>query len=154
MSGRSPEVRSEAELSSGTAGKKFRRVINMEKDTERNMNVLQGDGKIGEVQIADDVVAMIAGLAALEVDGVASMAGNATNELLSMVGVKGGAKGARVEVVDRVVSVDMVLHLKYGYNIPTVSGKIQEKVKSAIETMTGLAVAEVNIRIAGVVMNS
>ena len=118
------------------------------------MNVLQGDGKIGEVQIADDVVAMIAGLAALEVDGVASMAGNATNELLSMVGVKGGAKGARVEVVDRVVSVDMVLHLKYGYNIPTVSGKIQEKVKSAIETMTGLAVAEVNIRIAGVVMNS
>lgn len=126
----------------------------MEKDTECNMNVLQGDGKIGEVQIADDVVAMIAGLAALEVDGVASMAGNATNELLSMVGVKGGAKGARVEVVDRVVSVDMVLHLKYGYNIPTVSGKIQEKVKSAIETMTGLAVAEVNIRIAGVVMNS
>ena len=126
----------------------------MEKDTERNMNVLQGDGKIGEVQIADYVVAMIAGLAALEVDGVASMAGNATNELLSMVGVKGGAKGARVEVVDRVVSVDMVLHLKYGYNIPTVSGKIQEKVKSAIETMTGLAVAEVNIRIAGVVMNS
>ena len=126
----------------------------MEKDTERNMNVLQGDGKIGEVQIADDVVAMIAGLAALEVDGVACMAGNATNELLSMVGVKGGAKGARVEVVDRVVSVDMVLHLKYGYNIPTVSGKIQEKVKSAIETMTGLAVAEVNIRIAGVVMNS
>ena len=126
----------------------------MEKDTERNMNVLQGDGKIGEVQIADDVVAMIAGLAALEVDGVASMAGNATNELLSMVGVKGGTKGARVEVVDRVVSVDMVLHLKYGYNIPTVSGKIQEKVKSAIETMTGLAVAEVNIRIAGVVMNS
>ena len=126
----------------------------MEKDTERNMNVLQGDGKIGEVQIADDVVAMIAGLAALEVDGVASMAGNATNELLSMGGVKGGAKGARVEVVDRVVSVDMVLHLKYGYNIPTVSGKIQEKVKSAIETMTGLAVAEVNIRIAGVVMNS
>ena len=126
----------------------------MEKDTERNMNVLQGDGKIGEVQIADDVVAMIAGLAALEVDGVASMAGNATNELLSMVGVKGGAKGARVEVVDRVVSVDMVLHLKYGYNIPTVSGKIQEKVKSAIETMTGLAVAEVNIRIAGVVINS
>lgn len=126
----------------------------MEKDTERNMNVLQGDGKIGEVQIADDVVAMIAGLAALEVDGVASMAGNATKELLSMVGVKGGAKGARVEVVDRVVSVDMVLNLKYGYNIPSVSGKIQEKVKSAIETMTGLTVADVNIRIAGVVMDN
>ena len=125
----------------------------MEKDTERNMNVLQGDGKIGKVQIADDVVAMIAGLAALEVDGVASMAGNATNELLSMVGVKGNAKGARVEVVDRVVSVDMVLHLKYGYNIPAVSGKIQEKVKSAIETMTGLTVSDVNIRIAGIVMN-
>jgi len=126
----------------------------MEKDTERNVHVLQGDKKIGEVQIADDVVAMIAGLAALEVDGVASLVGNATDGLLSMVGMKDPNKGARVEVIDRTVSVDMALNLKYGYNIPAVSGKIQERVKSAIETMTGLTVADVNIRIAGVIMNS
>ena len=125
----------------------------MEKDTGRNTYVLQSSDRIGEVQIADDVVAMIAELAALEVDGVTSMAGNATNELLSKVGVKGMHKGARVEVIDRIVSVELAVNLKYGYNIPTVSGKIQEKVKNAIETMTGLTVADVNIRITGVTMN-
>lgn len=125
----------------------------MGKETEHNTYTLQRGGKIGEVQIADDVVAMIAGFAAMEVDGVASMAGNVTDELLSKVGVKGMNKGARVEVEDRTVSVDMAVNLKYGYNIPAVSEKIQEKVKSAIETMTGLSVADVNIRIVGVVMN-
>ena len=109
--------------------------------------------KAGTVKIADDVVASIAALAALEVDGVASMAGNATDELLSRVGVKGTGKGAKVEVIERIVSVEMAVNLKYGYNIPAVSGRIQEKVKSAVETMTGLTVSDVNIRIAGVVMN-
>ncbi len=125
----------------------------MEKDTERNISMPKEQGQIGEVRIADEVVASIAALAALEVDGVASMAGNATDELLSRVGVKGANKGAKVEVEERIVSVEMAVNLKYGYNIPTVSGKIQEKVKSAIETMTGLTVSDVNIRIVGVVMN-
>ena len=125
----------------------------MGKDTERNTYALQRGGSIGEVQIADDVVAMIAGFAALEVDGVASMAGNVTEELLSKVGVKWMNKGARVKVTEQTVSVDMAVNLKYGYNIPVVSEKIQEKVKSAIETMTGLSVDDVNIRIVGVVMN-
>lgn len=125
----------------------------MEKETGHSTCVLQGNDRIGEVQIADDVVAMIAELAALEVDGVASMAGNATNELLSKVGVKGMHKGAKVEVLDRVVGVELSVNLKYGYNIPAVSGKIQEKVKSAIETMTGLTVADVNVRIVGVAID-
>lgn len=125
----------------------------MEKDTGRSTCVLQSNDRIGEVQIADDVVAMIAELAALEVDGVASMAGNATNELLSKVGVKGMHKGAKVEVLDRVVSVELSVNLKYGYHIPAVSGKIQEKVKNAIETMTGLTVADVNVRIVGVAID-
>ncbi len=125
----------------------------MEKVAERSIG-LQGEaGSIGEVRIADDVVASIAALAAREVDGVASMAGNATDELLSRVGVKGTGKGAKVEVIERIVSVEMAVNLKYGYNIPAVSGRIQEKVKSAVETMTGLTVSDVNIRIAGVVMN-
>ena len=125
----------------------------MEKVAERSIG-LQGEaGSIGEVRIADDVVASIAALAALEVDGVASMAGNATDELLSRVGVKGTGKGAKVEVIERIVSVEMAVNLKYGYNIPAVSSRIQEKVKSAGETMTGLTVSDVNIRIAGVVMN-
>ena len=125
----------------------------MEKVAERSIGLHGEAGSIGEVRIADDVVASIAALAALEVDGVASMAGNATDELLSRVGVKGTGKGAKVEVIERIVSVEMAVNLKYGYNIPAVSGRIQEKVKSAVETMTGLTVSDVNIRIAGVVMN-
>ena len=120
---------------------------------ERNTFVLQDDDNIGSVKIADDVVAMIAGYAALETDGVSSLAGNATGELLNRVGVKTLQKGAKVEVVDHVVSVELAVILCYGYNIPATSSKIQEKVKSAIETMTGLEVSDVNIRIAGVEMD-
>lgn len=125
----------------------------MEKEMENKTYSLEGSGSIGEVRIADDVVAMIAGYAALETDGVSSLAGNATGELLNRVGVKTLQKGAKVEVVDHVVSVELAVILCYGYNIPATSSKIQERVKSAIETMTGLEVSDVNIRIAGVEMD-
>ena len=125
----------------------------MEKEMENKTYSLEGSGSIGEVRIADDVVAMIAGYAAWETDGVSSLAGNATGELLNRVGVKTLQKGAKVEVVDHVVSVELAVILCYGYNIPATSSKIQEKVKSAIETMTGLEVSDVNIRIAGVEMD-
>ncbi len=108
------------------------------------------EGDLGEVQIADEVVAIIAGLAATEVEGVASMAGNVTNELISKLGMKILSKGVKVVVESSVVSVELALNLKFGYNIPNTSAAVQEKVKSAIESMTGLSVADVNIRIAGV----
>lgn len=106
--------------------------------------------QIGAVQIADDVVAIIAGLAATEVEGVYCMAGNITNELVAKLGMKNLAKGVRVEVGADYVAVDLALCLEYGYNIPEVSAKVQDKVKSAIENMTGLHVSNVNIRIASV----
>ena len=108
------------------------------------------EGDLGEVQIADEVVAIIAGLAATEVEGVASMAGNVTNELISKLGMKTLSKGVKVVVESGEVSVELALNLKFGYNIPNTSAAVQEKVKSAIENMTGLSVADVNIRIAGV----
>ena len=110
------------------------------------------DDKLGEVKIADEVVAIIAGLAATEVEGVSSMAGNITNELVSKLGMKNLSKGIRVEVIDGVVSADVALNIAYGYTIIDVSSKVQEKVKSAIENMTGLEVSGVNIRIASVDM--
>lgn len=108
--------------------------------------------KIGQVQIADDVVAIIAGLAATEVEGVASMAGNIPNELISKIGRKKLSKGVKVEVLDGSVSVDLALQLEYGYNILDTSQKVQKKVQDAIENMTGLNVEDVNIQIAGVNM--
>lgn len=112
------------------------------------------EDNLGEVHVADEVVAIIAGLAATEVEGVASMAGNITNELVSKLGMKNLSKGVKVEVAEKTVSVEVALNISYGYSIPEVSEKVQEKVKSAIETMTGLSVAIVNVRIATVNMKN
>ena len=107
---------------------------------------------MGEVKIADEVVAIIAALAATEVEGVASMAGNITNELISKLGMKNLSKGVKVDVLEGVVTVALALNMKYDYSIVETSTKVQERVKSAIETMTGLEVADVNIKVAGVEM--
>ena len=108
--------------------------------------------QIGEVRIANEVVAIIAGLAATEVDGVASMAGTITNGLVGKLGMKNLSKGVKVEVTEEHVSVDLSLNIRFGYNIPEVSKNVQERVRAAIENMTGLTVLDVNIRIAGVDM--
>lgn len=125
----------------------------MEKETKRNTYVLPGNVELGSVRVADDVIAVIAGLAATEVEGISAMAGNITNELMSRVGVKNLAKGVRVEIIGQNVKVAISLIIDYGVNIPTTCGKVQEKVKSTIENMTGLTVTDVNVRIAGVDMN-
>lgn len=119
---------------------------------DRNTHVVYEKDRIGEVQIADEVVAIIAGLAATEVEGVDSMAGNITNELVGKLGMKNLSKGVKITMTEEHVSVDLSLNMKYGYSIPAISEKVQEKVKTAIETMTGLIVLEVNIKIAGVTM--
>ncbi len=111
------------------------------------------ENTIGTVQIADDVVAIIAGLAATEVEGVASMAGNITKEIISKFGMKNLSKGVKVKVAEGEVTVEIALNVAYGYNVPEVSVKVQDKVKSAIENMTGLNVAEVNVKIAGVALD-
>ena len=110
------------------------------------------EDKIGEIRVADDVVSIIAGLAATEVEGVSSMAGNITNEIVAKTGIKNLSKGVHVDVMDGVVTVDLDLNIKYGYAIPEVSGNVQERVHSAIETMTGLTVGSINVRIASVDM--
>ncbi|MCI8795855.1 MAG: Asp23/Gls24 family envelope stress response protein [Dorea sp.] len=119
---------------------------------EKNGYTIQSDENLGEIKIADEVVAIIAGLAATEVEGVSSMTGNATRELVSKLGMKSLSKGVKVDVLEGIVTVSLVLNLKYGYNIKDTTQKVQEKVKAAIENMTGLEVADVNIRVAGVDM--
>lgn len=121
----------------------------MAKD-EKNTYTIQNEASLGEVKIADEVVAIIAALAATEVDGVASMAGNITNEVIGKLGIKNLSKGVKVDVLEGVVTVSLALNIKYNYSIVDVTGKVQEKVKNAVENMTGLEVADVNIKVAGV----
>lgn len=110
--------------------------------------------EIGDIRVSEEVVAIIAGLAATEVEGVSSMAGNITNEIVSKLGMKNLSKGIFVEVMDDEIKVDVALNIAYGYAIPEISAKVQEKVKSSVENMTGLTVAVVNIRIASVDMGN
>ena len=136
---------------------------------KRTTYKIQDLGGIGEVHIADEVVAIVAGLAATDVDGVASMAGNITMEVEGvgslaanlgsdiaelLGGKKNLSKGVRVTILEGVVTVDLSLNIEYGRNILETSKKVQEKVKSAIENMTGLEVADVNIHIASVDMEN
>ena len=107
---------------------------------------------VGTVQIADDVIAMIASLAAAEIDGVTSLAGNITNEKMSKVAMKKLTRGVRVSTKDNAVALDLAIVMEYGYNIPETCKKVQERVQNSIETMTGLTVTDVNIRIASVNM--
>ena len=108
--------------------------------------------EVGSVKIADDVVARIAALAALEVDGVSAMAGNYTSDVLEKVSRKNLSKGAKVFVGAGEVKVDLALMMSYGYNIPATCQQAQTRVKASIENMTGLEVTDVNIRIAGITM--
>ena len=119
----------------------------MAKD-EKNTYTIQNEASLGEVKIADEVVAIIAALAATEVEGVASMAGNITNEVIGKLGIKNLSKGVKVDVLEGVVTVSLALNIKYNYSIVEVTGKVQEKVKNAVENMTGLEVADVNIKVA------
>lgn len=113
-------------------------------------NTIYDEEKIGEVRIADDVVAVIAGIATMEVEGVAAMAGNITKDIIAKLGVKNLSKGVKVNVVDNTVTVYLAINIKYGYSVPKTSALVQEKVKNAIENMTGLTVVGVNISVAGV----
>ncbi len=122
----------------------------MAKDIEKG-TVMQGD-TIGEIRIADDVVANIAGIAATEVEGVASTVGNITNELMNRVGIKTLNKAIKVQMNEKMCNVSIALIMKYGYHIPSTCKKVQERVRTSIENMTGLTVADVDIRVEGIDM--
>ena len=108
---------------------------------------------IGTVKIADDVVALIAAFAAMEVEGVSGMAGGLDMNAVSSGGMKRLGKTVRVEVSKEGVEADLAVDLVYGYSIPETRSKVQDRVKTSIENMTGLEVKDVNIRVSGIKMN-
>ena len=121
----------------------------MEEEKIATLTIRDDEG-IGFIQIADDVVSNIAGLAATEADGVARLSGNVPNELIAKLGKKSLSKGIRVTYADNTFTVDVSVIVKFGFNIVEVSRAVQEKVIQALLTMTGLTVSKVNVRVAGV----
>ncbi len=114
---------------------------------------MQNDNTIkeyGSVRIADDVVATIAELAAKEVKGIIGMSGGIADSITEMLGKKNPTKGIKVEVGEKETAIDLYVVVEYGVRIPDIAWQVQENVKKAVETMTGLSVVEVNIHIQGV----
>ncbi|NMB39120.1 MAG: Asp23/Gls24 family envelope stress response protein [Firmicutes bacterium] len=105
---------------------------------------------LGELRIANEVVGIIAGLAATEVEGVAGMSGGIAGGIAEMLGRKNLAKGVKVEVGEEQAALDLYVIVNYGVAIQEVAKNIQRNVKQAIEGMTGLDVVEVNIHVLGV----
>ena len=120
---------------------------------DRKNFVIKDDVR-GGINIADEVVAIIAGLAATEVEGVTSLAGNLTNEAISKAGMNRLSKGVRLSVQeDNRITVRLSLNIAFGYEIPKICTQVQEKVKAAIENMTSSEVVSVDIKIASVNMS-
>lgn len=118
-----------------------------EKDLIENL----GDEVDNSVKIADDVVGVIAGIAAMEVEGVAGMSGGFAAEMSErMLGKKNLTKGVKVQVGEKEAAIDLYIVVEYGVRIPDVAAKVQENVKRAVESMTGLECVEINIHIQGV----
>jgi len=117
---------------------------------EQAKEMVKKDNSLGSIRIADEVVSIIAGLAATEVEGIAGMSGGIAGGIAEMLGRKNFAKGVKVEVGEKEAAVDLYIIVKYGVRIPDVALAAQENVKQAIENMTGLSVVEVNIHVQGV----
>ncbi len=106
--------------------------------------------ELGAIRIADEVVSIVAGLAATEIDGVASMSGGIAGGIAEALGKKNFSKGVKVDVGDEEAAVELFLIVRYGARIPDVAWAVQENVKKAIESMTGLQVIRVNVHVQGV----
>lgn len=105
---------------------------------------------LGTIRIADEVVSIIAGLAATEVEGVAGMSGGIAGGIAEILGRKNFSKGVKVEVGEKEAAIDLYIIVKYGVRIPDIALNVQEAVKAAIENMTGLSTVEINVHVQGV----
>lgn len=108
--------------------------------------------EMGAIRIADEVVSTVAGLAAMEIEGVAAMSGGWGTDLVEKLGRKNFGKGIKVEVNNDETRIDIYIAVQFGYPIPEVAENVQKEVKVAVETMTGLKVTAVNVHVVSVQM--
>lgn len=118
---------------------------------EKNINL---DTETGSVRISEEVVATIAGISAMEVEGIAGMSGGLAGGIAEMLGRKNLSKGVKVEVGEREAAIDMFVIVNFGVRIPDVAIQTQEKVKKSVESMTGLTVVEINVHVQGIAFGS
>jgi uncharacterized alkaline shock family protein YloU len=110
----------------------------------------QEQAGLGKVEIAPEVIEVIAGIAASEVEGIAQMRGNFASGVVERLGKKNHGKGVKVELADEGIKVDVYCVMKFGVSIPTIAGHVQDNIRQALFNMTALEVNEVNIHVVGI----
>ncbi len=118
--------------------------------SENILEMNQENNGLGKVEIAPEVIEVIAGIAASEIEGVSQMRGNFAAGVVERFGKKNHGKGVKVELSDEGIKVDVYCVLKFGVSIPTVAQAIQDNIRQALLNMTALEPAEVNIHIVGI----
>ncbi|MDQ0269393.1 Asp23/Gls24 family envelope stress response protein [Cytobacillus purgationiresistens] len=114
----------------------------------------QEETGLGKVEIAPEVIEVIAGIASSEVDGVAQMRGNFATGVVEKLGKKNHGKGVKVELTDEGIKVDVYCLMKFGISIPTVAQKIQDNIRQTLLNMTALDTKEINIHVVGVLFEN
>lgn len=107
--------------------------------------------ELGNIHIAEEVLAAVAAAAAMEVKGVSALAANFGTDIAELLGKKNQAKGVRIQVEEEKITVELSVMMAYGNTIPEVGKAVQENVKSTMESITGLEIAAVNVSVAGIV---
>ncbi|MFD2208956.1 Asp23/Gls24 family envelope stress response protein [Virgibacillus halophilus] len=115
------------------------------------VNVSENTGH-GRVEIAPEVIEVIAGIAASEVEGLVSMRGNFATGVVERFGKKSHSKGVKVELTDNGILIDLYVLLQYGVSIPTVAQNIQTNIRQTLKNMTALDIAEINVHVVGIQM--
>jgi uncharacterized alkaline shock family protein YloU len=114
------------------------------------LEMSQGQTGLGKVEIAPEVIEVIAGIAASEVEGVSQMRGNFASGVVERLGKKNHGKGVKVELTEEGIKVDVYCMMKFGVSIPAVAQKVQDNIRQALLNMTALEAEEVNIHIVGI----
>ncbi|GFZ88790.1 hypothetical protein GCM10010978_30380 [Compostibacillus humi] len=120
--------------------------------SEQPLLNVHDDSGLGKVEIAPEVIEVIAGIAATEVEGLYAMRGNFASGMAEKLGKKSHSKGVKVELTEDGISVDLYVILKFGVSIPYVAEQIQSNIRQSLKTMTSLEVSEVNVHVVGIHM--
>ena len=120
---------------------------------EQSLLNVSNDTGLGKVEIAPEVIEVITGIAASEVDGVSSMRGSFAADVVERFGRKSHSKGVKVELTEEGITIDLYVVLDFGVSIPTVAGELQTNIRQTLKNMTALDIKEVNVHVVGIQMD-
>ncbi|WP_174613767.1 Asp23/Gls24 family envelope stress response protein [Virgibacillus ihumii] len=121
--------------------------------SEQPLLDVSGDASLGKVEIAPEVIEVITGIAASEVEGLSSMRGNFATGVVERFGKKSHSKGVKVELTDDGILIDLFVVLNFGVSIPQVAQKVQDNIRQTLKNMTALEINEINIHVVGIQMD-